>query len=530
MHHEITAPRPVEQDPARGIIDIGSNTVRLVIFGGPPRAPAVLHNEKIQARLGKGVAETGRLSEKGMKLALTSLARYAAILRLHRVEDVQCVATAAVRDAPNGGEFLDRVRELGLSPRLLSGEEEAVGSAHGVLSAFPGAHGIVGDLGGGSLELIDIADDRCTHGTTLPLGTLRLPALREEGGAKFTRKIAKMLQSAQWSTAQDQPLYLVGGSWRALARFAMEQTDWPIDDPHGFELTPEEALRLARTVNAPKMAARLTGAKPLPGKGIAAKALPKALPRITVPGVSSSRLASLPDAAALLAVLVRELKPQRLIFSSWGLREGLLADGFDAATRAADPMLAGIAAFAATYGAELPALAREMVRWTARAVPETVQEDAPRIERLRLGATMLALASLDTEPNLRTEQAVNWALRKRWVGLTARGRAMIALAVLANSGRTAVPPQLPRLAPISALRDAVAWGLATRLARRIGGGAVAALAGTSLRIDGAALVLAVRPDLAPLCSEMVDKDLRVLAECLSLNPRLDILPEGVELP
>jgi exopolyphosphatase/guanosine-5'-triphosphate,3'-diphosphate pyrophosphatase len=183
MHHEITAPHPAAQDPARGIIDIGSNTVRLVIFGGPPRAPAVLHNEKIQARLGKGVAETGRLSEKGMKLALTSLARYAAILRLHRVEDVQCVATAAVRDAPNGGEFLDRVRDLGLSPRLLSGEEEAVGSAHGVLSAFPGAHGIVGDLGGGSLELIDIADDRCTHGTSLPLGTLRLPALREEGGA-----------------------------------------------------------------------------------------------------------------------------------------------------------------------------------------------------------------------------------------------------------------------------------------------------------------------------------------------------------
>ncbi|WP_206241455.1 Ppx/GppA family phosphatase [Novosphingobium terrae] len=522
MHHEITAPRRVEQDPARGIIDIGSNTVRLVIFGGPPRAPAVLHNEKIQARLGKGVAETGRLSEKGMKLALVSLARYAAILRLHGVEDVQCVATAAVRDAPNGGAFLERVRELGLSPRLLSGEEEAVGSAHGVLSAFPGAHGIVGDLGGGSLELIDIADDRCTHGTSLPLGTLRLPALREEGGAKFTRKIAKMLRSAQWSTAHDQPLYLVGGSWRALARFAMEQMDWPIDDPHGFELSPEDALRLARQVNTPKLVAQLTGAKPASGKA--------ALPRLTVPGVSTARLGSLPDAAALLAVLVRELKPQRLIFSSWGLREGLLAEGFDDATRAADPMLEGIAAFTATHSAELPALAAEMVRWTARALPETVQEDAPRIERLRLGATMLALVSLDTEPNLRTEQAVNWALRKRWIGLTARGRAMITLAVLANSGRTAVPPQLPRLAPISALRDAVAWGLATRLARRIGGGAVAALAGTSLRIEGASLVLAVKPALAPLCSEMVDKDLRVLAECLGLTPRLDILAEGADLP
>jgi exopolyphosphatase / guanosine-5'-triphosphate,3'-diphosphate pyrophosphatase len=547
MHHDTAIARGLDKGAARGIIDIGSNTVRLVIFGGPARAPAVLHNEKVTARLGKGVADNGRLAEKGMKAALASLARYAAILRLHGVEDVQCVATAAVRDATNGGEFLERVAALGLSPRLLSGEEEAITSAHGVQSAFPGAHGVVGDMGGGSLELIDIEGDRCTHGSSLPLGTLRLPALREGGGARFARRVKKMLRSVDWSTAHDQPLYLVGGSFRALARFAMVQQDWPIDDPHGFELSPEEAIKLARKVMEPKMAARLSPAKvaPVPAKAangktaaqkLAAqklaiqKPVAKQAERITIPGVSSGRLASLPDAAALLAVLVRELKPQRLIFSSWGLREGLLAERFDAETRAADPMLEGVAAFAAGYSPTLPVLAGEMVRWTARALPATSEPDAPRVERLRLGATMLALASLDTEPNLRTEQAADWALRKRWVGLTARGRAMIALAVLANSGRTAVPPALLRLAPIGALRDAVTWGLATRLARRIGGGAVAALAGTSLRVDGAALVLAVRPDLAALCNEAVEKDLRVLAECLGLVPRLDILPEGADLP
>lgn len=549
MHHDTAiacAPeRGLDKGAARGIIDIGSNTVRLVIFGGPARAPAVLHNEKVTARLGKGVADNGRLSEKGMKTALASLARYAAILRLHGVEDVQCVATAAVRDATNGGEFLERVAALGLSPRLLSGEEEAVTSAHGVQSAFPGAHGVVGDMGGGSLELIDIEGERCTHGSSLPLGTLRLPALREGGGARFARRVKKMLRSVDWSTAHDQPLYLVGGSFRALARFAMVHQDWPIDDPHGFELSPEEAIKLARKVMEPKMAARLSPAKvvPAPAKGAPVRALAvkgktvaqkqppaKQAERITIPGVSAGRLASLPDAAALLAVLVRELKPQRLIFSSWGLREGLLAERFDEETRAADPMLAGVAAFAAGYSPTLPVLAREMVRWTAAALPATSEPDARRVERLRLGATMLALASLDTEPNLRTEQAADWALRKRWVGLTARGRAMIALAVLANSGRTAVPPALLRLAPIGALRDAVTWGLATRLARRIGGGAVAALAGTSLRVDGAALVLAVTPGLAALCNEAVEKDLRVLAECLGLVPRLDILPEGADLP
>jgi exopolyphosphatase/guanosine-5'-triphosphate,3'-diphosphate pyrophosphatase len=269
------------------------------------------------------------------------------------------------------------------------------------------------------------------------LGTLRLPALREGGGARFARRVKKMLRSVDWSTAHDQPLYLVGGSFRALARFAMVQQDWPIDDPHGFELSPEEAIKLARKVMEPKMAARLSPAKvvPAPAKGVQAKAangkvvtklaiqkpVAKQAERITIPGVSSGRLASLPDAAALLAVLVRELKPQRLIFSSWGLREGLLAERFDKDTRAADPMLEGVAAFAAGYSPTLPVLAGEMVRWTARALPATSEPDAPRVERLRLGATMLALASLDTEPNLRTEQAADWALRKRWVGLTARG-------------------------------------------------------------------------------------------------------------
>ena len=162
----------------QAIIDIGSNTVRLVIYGGPLRAPEVLYNEKVTARLGRGLGETGRLSDKAMTQALSALARYALLLQLRGVKDVSCVATAAVRDATNGAEFLQRVAQLGLCPRLLSGEEEAVIGAGGVCAAFPAAAGVVGDLGGGSLELTDIAGDRATHGVSLPLGTLRLARLR----------------------------------------------------------------------------------------------------------------------------------------------------------------------------------------------------------------------------------------------------------------------------------------------------------------------------------------------------------------
>ncbi|HWU03235.1 MAG TPA: exopolyphosphatase, partial [Novosphingobium sp.] len=173
------------RDDLRAIIDIGSNTVRMVIYAGPPRAPTVLFNEKVTARLGKGVAEDGRLSPKSRATALAALSRFALLLRLHGVRDVRTVATAAARDASDGAAFLDEVRALGLTPRLLSGEEEAIASAHGVLAGFPGARGIVGDLGGGSLELIDIDGTGCTHGVSLPLGTLRLPALRAEGPTKF---------------------------------------------------------------------------------------------------------------------------------------------------------------------------------------------------------------------------------------------------------------------------------------------------------------------------------------------------------
>jgi len=524
----------------RAIIDIGSNTVRLVIYGGPIRAPVVLHNEKVTARLGKGVAESGRLGEKAMGQALGALGRYAALLRLRGVSDVQTVATAATRDASNGAAFLARITALGLSPRLLSGEEEALTSARGVAAAFPGAHGMVGDLGGGSLELVAIAGPSATHGISLPLGTLRLPGLLAGGGAKFARRVRKMLASVDWSGVHAQDFYLVGGSWRAFGRFAMLRGKWPVDDPHGFTLSPEQALRVARSLRQGHFGAARPAAS---GKGLAREGAksggkpptqkPTTQPLILHPlaegmQVSAARLASLPDAAALLEVLVRELKPARLIFSSWGLREGLLAAGLDAGVAAADPMLAGITAFVGRMGAggeDLPATAERVTQWTARVNPAP-----PAAENLRHAATMLALASMRTEPNLRPEMAVNWALRKRWVGLADEGRACLALAVLANNGRTAIPAELLRLASATRLREAMAWGLATRLCRRFCGPTAVAMEGSALLVEGMNLVLAVSAGLAPLHSDGVEKDLRLLGECLGLGAEFRPLPPGAVLP
>ncbi|MEP7221779.1 MAG: Ppx/GppA family phosphatase [Novosphingobium sp.] len=474
----------------RAIIDIGSNTVRLVIYGGPARAPDVLHNEKVTARLGRGVADTGSLGAKASKTALAALRRYAEILRLQGVERVETVATAAVRDAKNGAGFIAATQALGLNPRLLSGEEEAITAAYGVMAAFPGAKGLIGDLGGGSLELTHIDGDSCTHGSTMPLGTLRLAKLRVDGADSFANSIAAHLKATDWQGKQAQPFYLVGGSWRALARYAGYRKGWPVDDPHGYRMTPAEVLEIAEILNQPKF-------------------------RIACPGLSSSRAASLPDASALLAVLVRKLSPSDLVFSSWGLREGLLYRQLDPAARAEHPMLAGVLAFAAQHGV-LPDLAALVARWTG------VLAD-PQQEPLRLAATALALASMRTEPNLRPSLALDWGLRKRWVGLDDAGRAMLAMAVLANSGRTAAPEELTRLAPPELLHEAAGWGLAVRLCRRFSGVTAEALALSSLTIEDGKLVFAVAPAISALCNEAAEKDLRALATWLGLTAELRAL-------
>ncbi|NBC36873.1 exopolyphosphatase [Novosphingobium sp. FSY-8] len=495
-------PRGVDVATNKAIIDIGSNTVRMVIYGRPARAPVVLFNEKVTARLGKGVAETGRLSAKGMANALATLSRFALLLRLRGIVDVECVATAASRDAENGAEFLDKVRELGLSPRLLSGEEEAVASAHGVQAAFPGAAGIVADLGGGSLELIDVIDGRCTHGVTLPLGTLRLPALRADGDAKFLRRVRAMLAGADWTGDHGQTLYLVGGSLRAFARFAMVERDWPVDDPHGYEMTAAQVLDTVRVLRARQR--RAEGLAP-------------------IPGVSASRMGSLLDAGALLAVLVRELAPARVVFSGWGLREGLLAGSMDAQVARTNPLLAGVSAFVETQEPGMAAMAARIAGWVAPVCGIDPPVEGGCGESLRRAATMLALASLRTEPNMRAQQAEQWALRKRWVGLDAAGRAMIAAAVLANNGRAEWPPYLERLAGVESLRQARVWGQAVRMARRFCGGVVEALDGAQLRLEDGAVVLQVAASHAPLCTDATAKDIKALAELLGVKSRIDMV-------
>ena len=204
------------------IIDIGSNSVRLVVYAGPERSPRPVFNEKLMVGLGSGLATTGAIEPRAFRRGLAGLARFKALVEAMGITDLRCVATAAVRDASNGAEFMAEAQHLGLANTLLSGRDEARAAGMGVISAIPDANGIVADLGGGSLELVRVRDGRTQHHTSFPLGVLRLNALQVKHGNGFAKAIAKQLAKANWpGEDRDLPLYLVGGSWRALARYDM---------------------------------------------------------------------------------------------------------------------------------------------------------------------------------------------------------------------------------------------------------------------------------------------------------------------
>ena len=180
------SPPKAETDdhPRTGIIDIGSNSIRLVVYQGPPRLPAIRFNEKVLAGLGRGLAATGSIEKSALKTARVALARFAAVAREMECSTLRTVATAAVRDAKNGGELIATAEQLGLKVETLSGEQEASAAGYGVLSAIPEADGIVGDLGGGSLELVRVRRGKIEDRVSFPLGVLRIGPIRAKRGTR----------------------------------------------------------------------------------------------------------------------------------------------------------------------------------------------------------------------------------------------------------------------------------------------------------------------------------------------------------
>jgi len=468
--------------------------VRLVVFHGPARLPQIVLNEKVPASLGRTLAVDGMLPPEAMALALAALGRFAVLLRKMGITRPRVVATAATRDALNGAEFLDRVRALGLSPELLDGEQEAAASARGVLSAFADADGVVGDLGGGSLELVDVADGTVGRGDSVPWGSLRLPALRQGGDASFDREIGRTLKARGWlGAAEGRTFYLVGGSWRALAVFDMHQSNYPLAEPHAYEFRPEQVLELAERIQ---------------------RIPPKRLRDIS--GISGLRAASLADATALLAVLGQRLAPKRMVVSAYGLREGLLYGDLDEGTRAMDPLIVAAHDHGIRGGAE-PPLGPALGAWLA----PLFEADAPHDARLRLAAALLAVGGGALDRALAVRRARETMLNRPWVGIDARGRAMVAAALGARFGERQPAPVLASLCSPADLTRAVRWGAAMRAGLRLSASVPEVLERSEVAAENNRLVLRLPADLAPLYDDGIAQQHRSLAELLELTPVLE---------
>jgi exopolyphosphatase/guanosine-5'-triphosphate,3'-diphosphate pyrophosphatase len=479
--------------PRTGIIDIGSNSIRLVVYQGPARLPAPLFNEKVMAGLGRGLAETGQLASGALELAIEALERFAALAREMDVESLRTVATAAVRDAANGHVLLDAAARIGLPVELLSGEQEANAAGMGVLSAIPDADGIVGDLGGGSLELVRVKKGEIRDRVSFPLGVLRIAALRAKGKGTIDRRVAKLIEQAGWSgKGKGLPLYLVGGSWRSLARLDMNLRRYPLPVIQQYAMSPATIGRLVRSVSHS-------------GKGTLK----------AVPGISSQRAPMLNDAAALLAALLRHLKSDRTVVSSFGLREGLLYEALDAETRLQDPLIVATR----EEGRRLGRFAEHgdlLDRWIS-----PLFQDAPAMERLRRAACLLADVGWHANPEFRAERGVEIALHGNWVAVDARGRALIAQALWTSLGGGAGTPEpLNVLAPAQDLRRAAQWGLAMRLGQRLSGGVAGPLERSKLGEDGSALTLHLAGADIALYGEAVQKRHAALAAICDRTPLL----------
>lgn len=488
--------KPAVVEGRTAIIDIGSNSVRLVVYQGSARLPATLFNEKVMAGLGRGLAETGAIEPASMAAARGALSRFSALAREMQVGELRTVATAAVRDASNGRELIDAARNLGLEVETLSGEEEAMAAGLGVLSGIPEADGIVGDLGGGSLELVRVVAGTVTDRVSFPLGVLRLGAIRAEGKTALERKVAKLLGDAGWKgRGKGLPFYLVGGSWRSLARLDMHLKHYPLPIAHQYPMAVARIAELANSIAA----------------------MPKADLK-AIPNLSSARASSLEDAAILLGQVLKQLGSKGTIVSAYGLREGLLYQRLSPEVRQQDPLIAATRDEGERLG-RFPEHGDLLDQWIA----PLFAGEPPEMARLRHAACQLVDVGWHANPEFRAERGLDAALHGNWVAIDSMGRAALGQALYtALGGGLDTPAPLPQLADDDTLWRAKLWGLAIRLGQRLSGGVAAPIKRSELHMDEETLALCLDPEDEALYGEAVEKRHKALAAAFGKEPILEV--------
>jgi len=487
------------------IIDIGSNSIRLVVYEGLVRSPTVLFNEKMLAGLGRGIVSTGKLDPEAVTRSMEEFRRFRSLSEQAGAERMYVLATAAAREAVNGPDFIRRAEDvLGTEIRVLSGREEACYSAMGIICGFLPANGIAGDLGGGSLELIDVAGEAIGDGITLPLGGLRLQDMARNSLTQAQKIAREELARAKLLRAgKGRPFYAVGGTWRNLARLHMEMTNYPLGVMHHYQLDVDAVAPFLRQVARGEVE-KVKG----------------------IEGVSKNRRSLLPYGAVVMQEIIAAMQPSRIIVSALGVREGFLYSLLEDEARRTDPLISAAEELARLRSRSLTH-AHELVEWTGESFRILGIDETEDESRYRQAACLLADVGWRAHPEYRGRQSLNIIAHAAFIGVDHPGRAFLALAsayrhdgifndsISSDIKALATPRYLERARVLAALMRVVYL-------------LTAAMPGVMPRLKwedrGGMLALVIPADLAGLYGERPAGRLAQLAKVV--NRRLALAVEG----
>jgi exopolyphosphatase/guanosine-5'-triphosphate,3'-diphosphate pyrophosphatase len=494
-----------------GVVDIGSNSVRLVVYEGAVRSPTPIFNEKVLCGLGRQIGSTGHLGEEGVRSALDALSRFRAIARILRVKNVWAIATAACRDASDGPDFIARgERALGTRILVLSGQREAELAANGIMMGFRSPDGLAGDLGGGSLELIEVEGERLRESATLPLGGLRLLDAAEGRIEDAIDIVDDEIARVSWiDNGRSRLFYAVGGTWRAIARLHMEKSDYPLRVMHGYTMPTEEAIEFCEDIRKAKRLSALPGMEEL----------------------SRQRREVLPYGALVLERLLKRLQPSAVDFSVFGIREGLVYSLLSEAERRKDPLLSFCHDYA-RQRSRSPEHAVELCAWTDALFEPPGPKETDEERRLRHAACLLSDISWRAHPDYRGEQSLILIAHAALGGIDHPGRVFLALAsYFRHTGvsgdaeaerRDKLSQRLKDIVPKKLYRRARVIGAAIRAAHMLSIGRPGIIDETPVTYGGDKLVLILPRAYAALDGERLRRRFAALAGLLEREPEIRV--------
>ena len=485
---------PRKRGSSVAVIDIGSNSVRLVVYEALARSLIPIFNEKTLCGLGREVQSSGLLAPDAVEKALTSLRRFRALCRLMQVGSVYAIATAACRDAANGPDFIAEAERIcAVDIEILSGPREARLSALGVISGIHNPDGIVGDLGGGSLELVDVRRNRASNGVTLRLGGLALQDLAQKSLKRAARIVRDELAEVPHLVAgHGRTFYAVGGTWRALARIHIIQSGYPLKVMHGYSIPAPEALDFARRLR------RLAAADIL----------------ADIEVVAEARRPLLTYAALVLEHIIRVAKPKAIVFSTFGVREGLLHEKLPESERMMDGLIC-----AAEELNELLSRsarhARELIAWTDHFIRTLKLPESEEERRLRHAACLLSDIGWRVHPDHRGEQTMSLVVNGNFGAISHEGRAFVGLSTFYRYAGLSEEKQpslaMRQLVSPALLERARVLGAAFRVAHMISAARPGVLPAMHFRTDDRKLMLVFEHRLDDLVADRVGSRFKQLA-------------------